>query len=83
MKLVIGEYTVNVTAAWTACGRKEGRANKADTQAFLCMLSAMAMEARDAMKAQGYDGIATSYGRAADDVYDVLEAGGYFRRRGL
>ena len=82
MKLVIGDYTVTVTAAWTAAGT-ERRANKADTQAFLCMVSAMAMEARDAMKEQGYDGIAACYGRAADDIYDVLEADGYFRKRGL
>lgn len=82
MKLVIGEYTVNVTAAWTA-GGTERRANKADTQAFLCMVSAMAMEARDAMKEQGYNGIATSYGRAGNDIYDILEADGYFKKRGL
>lgn len=82
MKLVIGEFTVNITAAWTATGT-ERRANKRDTQALLCMLSAMGMEARDAMRKQGFDALAARYGRAGDDIYDVLEADGYFRKRGL
>lgn len=82
MKLVIGDYTVNVTAAWTAAG-VERRANKADTEAFLCMVSAMAMEARSSMEEQGHKYIAASYGKAGNDIYDVLEADGYFRKRGL
>lgn len=82
MKLVIGDYTVNITAAWTAV-EPDRRATKRDTQAFLCMLSAMGMKARDAMRKEGLDSIAARYGRAADDIYDTLAADGYFSKRGL
>lgn len=73
MKLTIGQFEVNITA-------KNAVTEKTATDAFLNELSLALMYAARWEEAQDMPAIARATQKEADDVYDFLDAKGYYKK---
>lgn len=76
MKLIIGEYEVEIKAKDT---RFKSRFNLDDTMSLLNMLSIYASEARDHYNMNGYDGLANTANKYGRDIYTALKEKGAYK----
>lgn len=76
MKLIIGEYEVEIKAKDT---RFNSRCNLEDTMNLLNTLSIFASEARDHYNMNNYDGLAKKAGKYSVDIYTALNEKGCYK----
>ena len=76
MKLIIGEYEVEIKAKDT---RFRSRYNLDDTMALLNALSIYASEARDHYRMNNYDGLANTADKYGKDIYTALKEKGAYK----
>lgn len=77
MKLIIGEYEVEIKAKDTSL--KTSRYNLDDTMALLNTLSIYAAEARNHYTASSYDALAKTAGKYSVDIYTALKEKGCYK----
>ena len=76
MKLIIGDFTVEVKAKNT---RYSERNNVVDVISFLNMASIAFDRASDAYKAKGHVYTAADFEKMSNDIYAVLKAAGAYK----
>ena len=76
MKIKFGDYEIDIKARYTKAG--DSTMNKADTMAVLNQISSWAYEAADSMDAMNCHAIAKTAWETARDIYDQLDAKGYY-----
>ena len=76
MKLMIGDYVVEIKAH----DKYETRNNAEATKAFLNEVSIWASEAAKYEQTLQFDGLASSYNKSSDDIYNALKTLGYYNR---
>ena len=76
MKLMIGDYIVEVKARH----KYETRNSTETTKAFLNEISIWSGEAAKYEQTLQYGGLAKSYNKCSDDIYNALKTLGYYNR---
>ena len=76
MKLIIGEYEVEIKAKDT---RFNSRCNLEDTMSLLNTLSIFASEARDHYTATNYDSLAKMADKYGRDIYTAIKEKGCYK----
>lgn len=79
MKIKFGDYEIDIKARYTRAG--DATMNKSDTMAVLNLISTWAYEAADNMERMSCDAIAKTARQTARDIYDQLDAKGYYDTR--
>ena len=75
MLLTIGNYTVDIKARKT----RDTRNSKDAAMQFLCEFANVAGTAAERYEERyGKDGLSKTYSKWFDDIYDALDANGYF-----
>ena len=79
MKIQFGHYEIDIKARYTKAG--DYKMNKADAMAVLNLISSWAYEAADRNDQLGCHAIAKTARETARELYDQLDAKGYYERK--
>jgi len=78
MRLIIGEYEVDIKAKKVEGGCVSSKCNLKDTQSVLNVLSSCCYQAYFKYKEDGYPCMANDSHKMADDIFHALEAQGIY-----